>query len=92
MLIDGRNSENKGQVEEMHGANIGSWCVSEIKDFSFLFSPDRVERSGLLDGDHLMNFDEDISAWDVSSATTFDSMFFKLQHLTRTLRHGTRPA
>jgi surface protein len=82
MLIDGRNSANKASVEEMYGANIGSWCVSEIQDFSLLFSP--LERSSLL-GDYFRNFNEDISAWDVSSATTFENMFYQASAFNQNL-------
>jgi surface protein len=58
----------------MYGFPIGNWCVSRIQDFSFLFntfdsgSGDRFNPGAAF-------FNEDISRWDVSSATTTRSMF-----------------
>jgi surface protein len=62
-------------VASIHGFPIGNWCVSKIQDFSYLFSSaddsDNPERSNLAAAD----FNEDISGWDVSNATTMRSMF-----------------
>jgi surface protein len=54
-------------VASAYGWPIGNWCVSNIQDFSELFSPHRNQRA--------VNFNEDISRWDVSHAKTMRSMF-----------------
>ncbi len=45
----------------MYG-HISSWDVSQVTDFSYLFTSK-------------FQFDDDISAWDVSNGTNFESMF-----------------
>lgn len=60
------NSANLS-VALKYGWPIGSWCVSNIQDFSSLFSYRRKPV--------LIMFDEDISGWDTSNAVTMSSMF-----------------
>uniref|UniRef100_A0A7S0GFK1 BspA family leucine-rich repeat surface protein n=1 Tax=Proboscia inermis TaxID=420281 RepID=A0A7S0GFK1_9STRA len=57
---------------------IESWDTSEVTDMSYLFFHGRCSENSLIDIciKRLKNFDEDISAWDVSSVTKFESMFF----------------
>jgi surface protein len=51
-----------------YGYPIGSWDVSQITDFSQVFdSLNRNSAVGI--------FDEDVSGWDVSAATTMSGMF-----------------
>jgi surface protein len=63
------------RVASIYGYPIGNWCVSKIQDFSYLFSldddRDNTRRANLAVAD----FNEDISRWDVSNATTMKSMF-----------------
>jgi surface protein len=54
-------------VAIIYGWPIGDWCVSNIQDLSELFSVDRNHKA--------VNFNEDISRWDVSHAKTMRSMF-----------------
>jgi surface protein len=54
-------------VAIIYGWPIGDWCVSNIQDFSELFSVDRNPKA--------VNFNEDVSRWDVSHARTMRSMF-----------------
>jgi surface protein len=63
-LVDNRSNSS---VASTYGWPIGDWCVSNIHDFSELFSPHRYN----LD----VHFNEDISRWDVSNAKTMRSMF-----------------
>ena len=50
-----------------YGSTIGSWCVSQISDFSDLFSAERNPA--------MSSFNENIAAWDMASATNMDAMF-----------------
>jgi surface protein len=52
---------------DQYGHPIAAWCVSQIQNFSNVFS---VERNL-----NALNFDEDISAWNISSAKTMYRMF-----------------
>ena len=45
---------------------IETWCVKDVKDFSYLFEESAITT-------------EDLSAWDVSSATNMDYMFNKAE-------------
>jgi surface protein len=56
------------QLEETYGLPMGTWCVSDIQDFSELFSIERNARAAI--------FNEDISAWDVSKVSLISRMFF----------------
>jgi hypothetical protein len=56
-LADKRSDSS---VAKTYGWPIGEWCVSNIQDFSHLFSVDRNPDA--------VNFNEDISLWDVSHA------------------------
>jgi len=57
---------------------IETWDTSEVTDMSFLFFYGRCpkNRTMPLCAYLVKNFNEDISAWDVSSVTSFESMFF----------------
>jgi Mycoplasma protein of unknown function, DUF285 len=48
---------------------IGQWDVSNIEDFSYVFD---AERNPLL-----VDFNEDLSNWDMSSATNLGYMFHR---------------
>jgi hypothetical protein len=50
-----------------YGHPIGRWNVSQLEDFSEVFSARRNPR--------MLNFDADLGGWDVSSAITTESMF-----------------
>jgi surface protein len=63
-LADKRSDSS---VASTYGWPIGEWCVSNIEDFSELFSVDRNPAA--------VNFNEDISRWDLSRATTMRLMF-----------------
>ena len=56
-----------------YGYPIGQWCVSAIDDFSSLFDAGVWVVSGR--SPLAANFTEDISQWDVSSATSMHLMF-----------------
>jgi surface protein len=64
------------ELSATYGLPMGRWCVSGIQDFSFLFTGAN-ERTFNSDSLHPTrgSFDEDISAWDVSSATDMTAMF-----------------
>jgi surface protein len=68
------NNSSESSVARVYGWPIGIWDVSKIEDFSFLFSAFNFE-----DGNRFnpaaMNFNEDVSGWDMSTATTMRSMF-----------------
>lgn len=57
-------------VAVLYGHPIGSWNVSQIRDFSRLFEADNQGRNP-----DLNYFNEDISEWDTGSATTMSRMF-----------------
>jgi hypothetical protein len=68
------NNSTDSEVTRSYGWPIGVWDVSQIEDFSYLFSADDSvfpERFNLA----AANFNEDISGWELSSATTMTSMF-----------------
>ena len=62
--IDGDcgNSFSNCEVSETYGSPINSWCVGNVTDMSNLFDNKRA-------------FNEDISDWDTSSATSMMRMF-----------------
>ena len=47
---------------------IGIWDTSQVTDFSHVFSARRNRK--------MKNFNEDISRWDLSNATTTEEMFY----------------
>jgi surface protein len=60
-------SEAMALLEDTYGLPMGTWCISKIEDLSQMFSE---ARNGAL-----TSFNEDISAWDTSKATTMKEMF-----------------
>jgi len=52
-------------IANTYGHPIGTWCVEDIQDFSFLFSGIGNTRA----------FGESLAGWDTSSATTMSRMF-----------------
>jgi surface protein len=77
-------SSSNGNGASSLRAPIGSWDVSRVTNFSRVFDPDRTldlrtffndeSGSGGFNAPFSL-FDGDISAWDVSSGTTFYGMF-----------------
>mmetsp|Transcript_50888 Transcript_50888/g.59457 ORF Transcript_50888/g.59457 Transcript_50888/m.59457 type:complete len:186 (-) Transcript_50888:158-715(-) len=57
---------------------IEMWDTSRVTDMSFLFFYGRCPVNSLkaLCAQRIQNFNEDLSNWDVSSVTSFESMFF----------------
>jgi surface protein len=64
LITEDCRGNNNCAVGKEYGFPINTWCVSNIKDMSYLFS----NRGG---------FNDDLSSWDVSSVTNMDSMFWK---------------
>jgi surface protein len=62
-----RDNRSDSAVASTYGWPIGNWCVSNIEDFSKLFS--------VAGNPAAVDFNEKISRWDVSNATTMESMF-----------------
>ena len=58
-----------GDWDVSGGGHISTWDTSEITDFSYLFY------EGTNSGPSKLNFNEDISHWDVSRATSMNQMF-----------------
>lgn len=56
-----RDNSSNSSTAQKYGRPIGTWCVSQIVDFSRLFKDKR--------------FNEDLSGWDTSRATTMANMF-----------------
>jgi hypothetical protein len=70
-------------VAQTYGYPIGTWNVSQIKNFSDVFAPDRGSQYDLLrPPTNFSNFNEDISGWNVSAAETMRSMFWACNHCT----------
>jgi hypothetical protein len=67
---------NSSDVCDKYGCPIGIWDVSNIKDFSGVFDPQRnlplTSEDRLAD---LNTFNENLSEWDMSSATSLSGMF-----------------
>ena len=63
-IADGCSDNNNcnNEVVQKYGWPMGSWCVSKVWDFNFIF-----HKAG--------SFNDDISSWDVSAATTMKGMF-----------------
>jgi len=77
------------ELAQTYGWPIGSWCVSEITDFSQLFSAQHhryfneplaswnmaqaTDLTGMFQNCHIFN--QPLGAWDVSSVTTMSRMF-----------------
>ena len=63
---DAQCNYSNGYVHPTFG-HISNWCVSDITDFSSVFSANRNSNARC--------FNEDLGNWDMSSATTFEQMF-----------------
>ena len=61
------NSRSDSVAAKMYGWPIGTWDVSQVEDFSGLFSLHRNHQVG--------KFNENIGDWDVSRATDMSEMF-----------------
>jgi hypothetical protein len=74
---------NTSIVSGLYGHPIGSWNVSQIKNFSRVFDPDRTSIFDLArPPSFISNFNEDLSGWNVSSAETMFGMFAFAQRCT----------
>jgi surface protein len=70
---------NTSDLALTNGYPIGTWDVSRIQDFSFVFALDRDLTYADLEKcspDTLSSFNEDLSGWDMSNATKLTAMFF----------------
>jgi hypothetical protein len=63
-LLDSSPTSN---VAAIYGYPIGTWNVSLVVDFGFVFDADRNSMTA--------TFDDDLSGWDTSSAETMERMF-----------------
>lgn len=62
-----QDNSSDSSVAAQYGWPIDNWCVSNITDFSRLFSPiNNLDKA---------TFNEDISSWDMSGAITVEGMF-----------------
>jgi surface protein len=68
------DSSTNTLVARNYGWPIGIWDVSKIQDFSYLFSAIGYANSDRFNP-AAANFNEDVSGWELSSATTMTSMF-----------------
>ena len=66
---DGKDKYD-AQLARTYGWPIGSWCVSNIQDFSELFYG-----YANFNEDLYANFNEDLDGWDTSKATNMGIMF-----------------
>jgi hypothetical protein len=61
----------------VYGYPIGTWDVSQIKDFSQVFDPERNSTFDLIRPPSVnSSFNEDINGWNVSAAESMFGMFF----------------
>jgi surface protein len=58
----GDATAHNSSLAEIYGWPIGSWCVSKVTHFDFLFST-------------IADFSEDLSGWDTSSVTSMEYIF-----------------
>ena len=72
-------SEDLGMPAREYYGDISKWDVSQIQDFSYLFSfPDDVMTEAALEDTYrgiTENFDLDITSWNMSQATNLEGMF-----------------
>ena len=66
--------EDPGTVPAVYGTDIAEWDVSQVTDFSHLFSAERNEA--------VSTFNADLSRWDVSLAENMESMFLGCEEFT----------
>lgn len=59
-------------VAEKYGWPIGAWCVDKIRDFSNVFTTRRT-------------FNEDVSRWNMSQATSLYRMFDRAERFNQDL-------
>lgn len=67
------DSSPTASVIETYGP-IENWCTRSLSDFSRVFSTQRNPA--------LVNFDEDLSSWQLDNAETVEGMFFGAQAYT----------
>jgi surface protein len=98
------NSEDS-TVASTYGWPIGNWDVSEIRDFSFLFSADGsiflncnpaaanfnedIDLSDNRSNPAIANFNENISGWTMSNATNMTSMFAGARYFDQPIGNWT---
>ena len=73
-----KNRTLTSQIEQQYGLPIGIWCVGKVTDFSDLFSADRNPA--------LATFNQDIGAWDMSSAVSTAAMFLGARQFHQDLK------
>lgn len=66
-----------GLTASTYGHPIGSWCVSKVETFNFVFSESRNPA--------MQFFNEDIGSWDVSGATSMYAMFLGARQFNQNL-------
>jgi Mycoplasma protein of unknown function, DUF285 len=70
-------------VAKQYGYPMATWDVSRIRDFSRVFDPARTEKLDASRNPSTQRpFDEDLSEWDTSNATTMAGMFAGATHFT----------
>lgn len=57
--------DSSSEIAQTYGWPIGEWCVDKVENFSWLFSG--------------LDFNEDISTWNTSSATDLSVMFYRTE-------------
>jgi surface protein len=67
--LDGNETE-KEVVKEIYGDSIGTWCVGKVTDFDTVFDVYEYAYTG--------GFNENITHWNTSSATSMLFMFSEL--------------
>lgn len=78
VAVAGSATANVSSVAFRYGYPIGTWDVSKISDFSRAFDPYRtfdIRNCAECASTQSSFFNEDLSGWDTSSATTFFGMF-----------------
>jgi hypothetical protein len=77
LLITGTEAANESTVAQTYGYPIGTWNVSQIQNFTRVFDPQR-DLEFYDDNNReigIGTFNEDLTGWDMSNATTLFGMF-----------------
>ena len=72
-------------ILQQYGYPIGTWDVSHISDFSFIFDARRDPDFSFDKNDYSSPFDADLSGWNVLAATTMHAMFSYANSFTSNL-------